>query len=286
MPTEALELATFATEAVWLVEAAMRQIDKIKELAPIEAKLEKALQKAFRKEGKLFLENIEPLRGFFPDEQVREAAIPWYTWAMMLAALMSAQERAFLLFVAPIDAAVLESLVLGGYSVWAEMAIEPTFTLAASPGAIEYLQDYGAKLVTKIDETTRGYIKTQVQKALDEGWSYGKTAKMITSRYEDFAVGWPQKHIQSRAHAIAVTEVGNAYSEGQAQVAQYLQFQGLPMEKRWLTAYEPCEKICLPNEQAGWIPLDQPFPSGHMRTLGHPVCRCDTLYQRRGAGRR
>jgi len=200
---------------------------------------------------------------------------------MVLALLIEAQEEVFFLFVGPIDAAVMNSMVLGGYSIWAEMAIEPTFSLAASPEAIAYLQDYGAKLVTKIDETTRGYIRTQITKALEQGWSYGRTAKMITSRYEDFAIGWPQKHIQSRAHAIAVTEVGEAYCEGQAQVAQYLQFQGLPMEKRWLTAYEPCEKICLPNEQAGWIPLDQAFPSGHMRTLGHPVCRCDTLYQRK-----
>jgi hypothetical protein len=176
----------------------------------------------------------------------------------------------------------LDTFVLGGYSIWAEVAIEPTFSLAASPEAMEYLRNYGAKLVTKVNETTRNYIKTQVTKALEEGWSYGKAAKMITSRYEDFAIGWPQKHIQSRAHAIAVTEVGNAYCEGQSQVAWYLHSQGLPMEKRWLTAYEPCEKICQPNEQAGWIPIDQAFPSGHMRTLGHPVCRCDTLYQRKG----
>lgn len=283
MLSEPLQIASFAAEALFLTEAAFNQIDKVKELAPIEAKLEKALEKAFRKEGKLFLGKLEYLSGFFPKEEVKEAAIPaWYSWAMILALLMEAQEEAFLLFVAPIEAAVIDSMVLGSYSVWARMAIEPSFSLAASPEAMAYLRDYGARLVTKIDETTRGYIKTQIQKALEEGWSYGRTAKEITSRYEQFAMGWPQKHIQSRAHAIAVTEVGNAYCEGGLQVAQYLQFQGLPMEKRWLTAYDPCEKICLPNEQAGWIPLDQPFPSGHMRTLGHPVCRCDTLYQRKG----
>jgi len=283
MLSEPLQLAAFAAEALSLIEGAFKQIDKIKELAPIEAKLEKALEKAFRKEGKVFLDKLESLQGFFPEVEIKEAAIPpWYDWAMIFALLMQAQEETFLLFVAPIDAAVLDSMVLGSYSVWAHMGIEPTFSLAASPEAVAYLRDYGAKLVTKIDETTRGYIRTQIQKALEEGWSYGKTAKAITSRYEDFAIGWPQKHIQSRAHAIAVTEVGNAYSEGGLQVAQYLQFQGLAMEKRWLTAYEPCEKICLPNEQAGWIPLEQPFPSGHMRTLGHPVCRCDTLYQRKG----
>lgn len=317
--TEPLQLAEFATEAIWLTEAVFKQIDKIKELAPIEAKLEKALQKAFYREGKLFLGELESLRGFFPeneeeafrawfatlpadelrqaskltynelfagidDEPVKEAIIPpWYTWPMILALLTEAQLEAFLFFVGPIDAAVLDSMVTGAYSLWAEVAIEPTFSLAASPEAVSYLQQHGASMVTKIDETTRGYIKTQVQRALDEGWSYNRTAKAITNRYKDFAIGKPQLHIQSRAHLVAITEVGNAYEQGGWEVAQYLQSQGLPMEKYWSNVGD--DKVsdgCLENTAAGWIPLNDPFPSGHMRPLRFPGCRCGALYQRIG----
>lgn len=281
---EPLQLAEFATEAIWLTETAFNQIDKIKELAPIEAKLEKAIAKAFYREGKLFLDKLESLRGFFPKEEVKEAIIPpWYSWAMILALLNEAQLEAFLLFLGPIDAAVLDSMVMGSYSLWAEMAIEPTFSLAASPDAVKYLQQHGASMVTKIDETTRGYIKTQVQRALEEGWSYNRTAKAITDRYKDFAIGKPQLHIQSRAHLVAVTEVGNAYEEGGWQVAQYLQSQGLAMEKYWSNVGD--DKVsdgCLENTAAGWIPLNDPFPSDDMKPLRFPGCRCGALYQRIG----
>jgi len=69
---ESLQIAKFAAEALFLTEAAFKRIDKIKELAPIEANLEKAVQKAFRKEGKLFLGKLESLRGFFPVEEAEE----------------------------------------------------------------------------------------------------------------------------------------------------------------------------------------------------------------------
>ena len=287
MLNEPLQLAEFATEAIWLTEAAFKQIDKIKELAPIEAKLEKALQKAFYKEGKLFLSELESLRGFFPEEEATktiEAIIPpWYTWAMVLALLVGAQEEAYLLFVGPIDAAILDSMVMGSYTVWARAAIEPTFSLSASRGAVKYLQDHGASMVTKIDETTRSYIKTQVQRALEEGWSYNRTAKAITDRYKEFAIGKPQLHIRSRAHLIAITEVGNAYEQGSWEVAQYLQSQGLAQEKYWLNVGDDrVSDGCLENTAAGWIPLNDPFPSGHMKPLRFPGCRCSALYQRIG----
>jgi len=84
---------------------------------------------------------------------------------------------------------------------------------------------------------------------------------------------------------VAVTEIGNALEAGSAITAKELQDAGLVMEKSWLTVGDDrvCSEECELNEAQGWIPLDEPFASGHMHPLAHPACRCTAL-QRRVAG--
>jgi len=130
--------------------------------------------------------------------------------------------------------------------------------------------------VTKITETTREFINTIMVQSANEGWSYDQTAEALTQRFQEFAIGKPQSHIDSRAHLIAVTEAGNASLEGQMIVARDLQDAGIEMEKSWSTVGD--DKVtegCLENEAAGWIALNKEFPSGHMRPLRFPGCRCD-----------
>ncbi len=50
-------------------------------------------------------------------------------------------------------------------------------------------------------------------------------------------------------------------------------------EKLWVTDSNPCE-ICDENAIAGWIPADEPFPSGDDEPDAHPNCKC-TLDVRR-----
>jgi precorrin-6B methylase 1 len=47
----------------------------------------------------------------------------------------------------------------------------------------------------------------------------------------------------------------------------------LVYEKIWLTAGAPCE-ICDENALAGWIPMDEEFPSGDLEPQAHPNCNC------------
>jgi hypothetical protein len=95
-------------------------------------------------------------------------------------------------------------------------------------------------------------------------------------------MGMPQQHIDSRAHLVAVTETGNAYAEGQLEVAQELAAAGIEMEKAWITVGDDrVTEGCRENEAAGWIGLDDPFPSGHQRPLRFPGCRCDLLTRRK-----
>ena len=51
--------------------------------------------------------------------------------------------------------------------------------------------------------------------------------------------------------------------------------------RRWVTvqgtsaaSISPVDAVCLRNAAAGWIPMGQPYPSGHMRPTAHPNCRC------------
>ena len=86
----------------------------------------------------------------------------------------------------------------------------------------------------------------------------------------------PQLHIRNRAELIAVTETGNAYEKAAMLQAEALQQAGLPMEKSWNTVGDDrVSDGCQENEDAGWIPIDEPFPSGDMQPLRFPGCRCN-----------
>jgi len=53
---------------------------------------------------------------------------------------------------------------------------------------------------------------------------------------------------------------------------------GLGMEKYWSTMRDDrVSDGCIENEDAGWIDLAKNFPSGHVRPLRFPGCRCDLL---------
>jgi hypothetical protein len=155
-----------------------------------------------------------------------------------------------------------------------------TFNLR-NPRAIAYLEEHGAEQIAGIDETTRVAIRYILLQGRKEGWSHDKVAKAITERFEEFGAPTPHKHLHTRAHLIAVSETGNAYEEASFQAAMQMAEEGLPMEKMWMNAGdELVSEACLANTAVGWIPIDQPFPSGHMRPLRYEACRCTALYRR------
>jgi hypothetical protein len=166
----------------------------------------------------------------------------------------------------------------------ADLSIEGSFGLE-HPAAVDYLARRGAERVTGIAETTRKRLRTLLTQAAEEGWSYQRTAKEITALYRGFA-GPPlavrPSHLRSRAEAIAVFELGDAYTAGEMVVARDLQDAGLAMEKVWGTSQD--ERVRADhraNEDAGWIPLDSAFPSGHERPPSDPGCRCYLMTRRK-----
>ncbi len=75
---------------------------------------------------------------------------------------------------------------------------------------------------------------------------------------------------QTLMHYIAS---GNDHRRGKSAGAQW---------KFWMTASDSeVLLICSRNEKVGWIPVDTPFPSGHMYPPGHlEGCRCTVTYRR------
>ena len=228
-----------------------RQIKKQRTLNKLQRPLEKATIKIFTAQRKAVIAALKRLR-----EADSTDDLPLPGTAQMQAA---------------IESAVGTALEAGAAMQATELRIALRFDLE-NARAIAYLDGYAAAQVTAINETTRDLLRTLIASNTD--LSYTDLAKKITEAFQEFT--------PRRARLIAVTEVGNAYTEGTMIVARDLQDAGLTMEKQWLTSGD--SKVsdgCLDNAAAGWIDLDEEFPSDDQRPLRFPGCRCDLLIRRR-----
>lgn len=132
-----------------------------------------------------------------------------------------------------------------------------------------------AARIAGIDETTRDLLMKLIEQAISESWAYTKLAREIRKLFKDFGRAVPQRHLRDRAELIAVTEIGQAYIDGQLDTAQRLVNGGAQIEKSWLTVGDDrVSNGCRTNEAAKWIPFAQTFPSGHAAPLRFPGCRC------------
>lgn len=105
----------------------------------------------------------------------------------------------------------------------------------------------------------------------------GISAAAINSQVERYA-----KYLHNnRAFRIARTEISNSYNFGQLDSVKQARDAGwLPgdPQKEWIAGgSNPCD-ICLENEGAGAIPVDNTFPSGDESPTAHPSCQCGCGY--------
>lgn len=247
--------------------------DKEIKLAKIQERLARKLERFFHEQKNMFMAGFEKLRDQFPalQEAAKPPGVPpdwediWDYISFMTVGVISGD----------VTDALKASMLKAGLSPLGTINTSPSFTLA-NPKAVEYINNYGANLVANVNQTTKDQLRTIISHATEEGWSYSKTSKEIRSKFDMFSERKPQEHIRNRAELIAITETGNAYEKAAMIQAESLQMAGLPMEKSWNTVRD--ERVsdgCQENEDAGWIPLDQPFPSGDMQPLRFPGCRCN-----------
>lgn len=256
---------------------------KQRALLPLVKKLEGAVSAAFLDQGKAFLRRLARFRSKFPELQEAgddgggESLPDWLAPLFDKAAVETVRA-----FSEPLDEFTAAALAAGAQALIGEVGVEASFDLA-NPRAVEWMAEHGAERVTRINDTTRRQIHDIVVKAVDEGWSYDRTARAIIERFAEFAVGKPQEHIDSRAHLVAVTETAMAYEAGNRIAVQDLMDSGLTMEMKWLTVGDNrVSDGCRENQAAGWIPAGGEFPSGHQHPPRFPGCRCCALYRRKG----
>jgi len=249
---------------------------KNRRLARCRKGLASAMAAAFTTQGKAFVKRLASAKGTYP---VQEGTRKWDDWEPLFDALALASIEAF---IEPIDLWIAQALMIGARVAIAELRAGISFDLD-HPAAVRYLKGHALEAAKSINATTKADIGRIVTQAVEEGWSYNKTAKAIIAKYAEYAEPRPQLHIANRATGIAVYESGMAYEVGGRAVVDDLMDAGLEMEHAWLTVKdERVEPECAANEGQGWIPADQPFQSGHMHPLAHYACRCTCLSRKRG----
>lgn len=126
--------------------------------------------------------------------------------------------------------------------------------------AIEYAESRGAQLVTQIDETTRDRLAHIVSEGIENRRGVPGLARDLRHEFGDMTM--------NRSRVIARTESCDALEQAFMDRAVELEITG----KEWIT-YDPC-LICAENGDAGVIPINDTFPSGHVRPPAHPQCQC------------
>lgn len=240
--------------------------------ARIEAAAARDLASAFTAQGAAFVRATESMRSQFPAATATEAP-RLRDWDRLLAlALTSSRAR----FVRILGRLGREGIRLGARRLIATLGLPASLSLR-NPRAVAFLRRAGADKVTGIEATTRDGMRRVLTNAIDNGWSYNRTATEIRATFSGFS--------RARATRIAVTEAAEAYEWGRRSVvADITDRRGFAFEKQWLTAGDNrVDTICADNEAVAWIPAPQNFPSGHDTPPAHPDCRCVTLYQRAGA---
>lgn len=272
-------MATAISDSLRNLAEAMRQKAKIDGLAPIEKKLTVALADVFLQQGRLVLRELGRYQGRFVQATVESKRLQEVLEMDAMRLILQAIDQA-----AAVDMAQSfltaggEALAWGATQQIAEIGISLSWK-QDNPRALKWLEQNAATKVTKVNDATKDEIRRILSQGMDEHLTYDQTAKAISDRFSEFAVGKPQAHIDSRAHLVAVTETATAYGEGQRQAVDEMAAQGIETEKSWLvTGGNICDD-CQGNADEGWIPRGDEFSGGVQHSPQHPACRCDCLYR-------
>ncbi|MCL4504106.1 MAG: phage head morphogenesis protein [Deltaproteobacteria bacterium] len=132
--------------------------------------------------------------------------------------------------------------------------------------AVEWAENRAAELVTKIEESTRDYLRADVTQAVEEGWSTQQLADHLADNF-----GFSE----ARSELIARTETAFADCNGNFMAYKS---SGVVQGKEWLLGSgHDDDDECDLNADAGVIGLDEAFPSGDLVPPAHPRCVCDFL---------
>jgi hypothetical protein len=257
-----------------IIEALARN-SRDKKLLPIERILAKKMAAMFRRQKRIFLRELQKIQSLFPSPM--KESVTENEWGK---AWDEAEEKTQSVMSELLQQAARASFAIGIDEALANIGLGISFSLR-SPEAEQFLRDYGAQRVTMINETTREIIREIMLRGMEQGKAYSVLANEISERFSEFSAPRPQKHLRNRAELVAVTETANAYGEASRLTIKHMDASGIKMEKSWLTTGDArVSDGCRKNAAAGWLAIDNLFPSGHQREPRFPGCRCTVQYRR------
>ena len=161
---------------------------------------------------------------------------------------------------------LVEELIRGFSAPFSEALPDVPDETVRSRGAA-WARKNAAEDLQVMQETTRRVVRNIVSEAVRDGW---RTIDTVDAIRDDFIFS------EKRAKLIARTETTKALGQGAKEVAV---IQGQD-EKRWRTVGdEDVTDECQRNEDEGWIPIGDEFPSGDETIPQHPACRCVVQYR-------
>lgn len=174
-----------------------------------------------------------------------------------------------------------KSVNLGVEGAYAQINLDDDAALSvANRTGIEWAKERSATLVGKkiddngdvidnpdakysIDEATREMLRSDVTRAMEEGWSNDELAAVIQENYA---------FSDARAETIARTETANADTAGNEILYNE---SGVVSKKQWIVGDGCCDDCALLNGEV--VDLDDVFSNGESAPPAHPNCRCDFL---------
>jgi hypothetical protein len=232
----------------------------------------------FRRQGEVLLPLVAKVESKWP---VVQESVSTEIRQQVLSALDQMHVKTHKVGVAAFEATLFDAVTMARATGVQYLGVGTSFSLK-HPDAVSWAQEHAGARISAVEDATKSEIHDMIVRGLDEGKSYSEVAREIKGRFNEFAVGVPQKHIASRAELVAVTEYGQAYEEGGRSLIDDLRAVGLDMEKMWNAMGDYCD-VCEENMSQGWIDSEEAHASGHMHPLAHPACKCNETYRRKGS---
>jgi SPP1 gp7 family putative phage head morphogenesis protein len=123
-------------------------------------------------------------------------------------------------------------------------------------------------MMAGLDAARISRVLTYEETLLENGYSAADAERMTRT--------FARRELNARSQVIARTEMRRSVESAQRETEKDLGAR----EKEWVTSRDDkVSEQCDADHQAGWLPVDEAFPSGNQEPPGHPNCRCTLNYR-------
>jgi hypothetical protein len=181
----------------------------------------------------------------------------------LLATIEKILEDGFELMTGEITPAIVAAFTERGIEIAEKLKVGAAVRGVVDRAAVKYAGERAAELIKDFAKSTPEMLRATVSQAIEEGWSSGRLRDALRENYAFSPV---------RALSIARTETAVARRRGGKDTARAAGAE----QKKWSVSDDDACALCLNNQAAGWIGIDEEFPEGDDP---HPNCTCDAEYR-------